>query len=92
MERSRVLLAYKHLFREGLRAVQYSKPSRYTLQRILRSSFRSEPAVNFNQQRVDNTLHFLRMAARETGIEHKVLKNLLIVRFWQHKSHRENRM
>ena len=92
MDRPGVVRAYRHLFREGLRAVQYSKPARFTLQTILRSSFRSEPALGFDQERVDNTLQFLRHATRERAVEHKIVKNLMTVRYWQFEVSRENRL
>lgn len=80
-EPHKVLLAYRHLYKAALRAVQYSKPSRYTARDCLRRAFRSEPASNLKPQAIARTLEFLDGAARAKGIEHKLVKNLLHVQW-----------
>ena len=75
--------AYRALYRTGLHAVQYSSPARHTLKRILRTSFRDGEPADFKPDRVANTVMFLENAARETGMEHKILRNLLHTRYWQ---------
>lgn len=77
-----IIHAYRHLYRHGLRAVQFSKPARYTLRDRIRLSFRRGSAVDFEPERVANTLEFLQYATRENGLEHKIVKNLLFV-WWQ---------
>ena len=72
-----VITAYRHLYQHGLRAVQYAKPQRYTLRDRLRRAFRTANRGDFDQNRVDKTLEFLDGAARERGLEHKLVKNLL---------------
>ncbi|KAK6351741.1 hypothetical protein TWF718_004888 [Orbilia javanica] len=42
--RQAIVHAYRHLFRAGLRAVQYSSPARYGLRSKLRHAFSSETA------------------------------------------------
>lgn len=78
-----IIHAYRHLYRQGLKAVSYSVPARHVLLGRLRSSFRSSPAEDFDSQRVTNTLHFLKRAAEITGIEQKIVKNLMMVRYWE---------
>jgi hypothetical protein len=74
-----IIHAYRHLYRHSLRAIQFSKPARYTLRDRIRLAFRRSPATNFNPQRIANTIEFLQYATRENGLEHRILKNLLHV-------------
>ncbi len=78
-----IIKAYRNLYRTGLRAVQYSAPARYTLRDRLRRAFRASPASDFDQQRILNTLEFLDGAAKTTGIEHHIVRSLLMV--WWHE-------
>ena len=80
---SEIVLAYRHLYRHGLRAVQFSKPARYTLRDRLRTAFRKGSPRDFNQRKIDSTIEFLRGATRETGLEHRIVKNLIFVWFHQ---------
>ncbi|KAF4634975.1 hypothetical protein G7Y89_g3125 [Cudoniella acicularis] len=70
--------AYRHLYRGLLKAVQYSKPARYMARDQLRKSFRNDDPTTFNQDKVDKTMEFLRGAAQERGLEHRILRNLLL--------------
>ncbi|KAF1964461.1 DUF1763-domain-containing protein [Bimuria novae-zelandiae CBS 107.79] len=79
MSRQEVVRAYRHLYRHGLRAVQFSKPARFTLRDRIRLAFRKGSAVDFDSQRIQNTVEFLQYATVENGLEHKILKNLLFV-------------
>ena len=74
-----VILAYRRLYQHGLRAIQYAKPQRYTFRDRLRQAFRRTNREDFDQSKVDKTFEFLDGAAREKGLEHKILKNLLHV-------------
>lgn len=78
-----VVHAYRHLYRQGLRASQYSTPSRHILRSILRKSFRSSSPEDFDASKIANTLKFLDRAASAKGFEHRILKNLLFVRYWE---------
>lgn len=78
-----ILLAYRQLYKHCLRAVQYSKPARYTIRDRLRHRFRSGQPADLDLRRIDNTLEFLRGAAREKGLEHHIVKNLTHV--WYHE-------
>ena len=78
-----IIRAYRNLYRAGLRAIQYSAPARFTFRDHLRRAFRASPASDFDQQRVLNTLEFLDGAARTTGIEHHIVRNILVV--WWHE-------
>jgi hypothetical protein len=83
-----VIHAYRHLYRQSLRAVQFSKPARYTLRDRLRLAFRKGSAHDFEPQKVQNTLEFLECATRENGLEHRIIKNLLFVWWTQEKGGR----
>ncbi|KIW38176.1 uncharacterized protein PV06_10125 [Exophiala oligosperma] len=85
MGRTDILHAYRHLYRSGLRAVHYSYPARWEIRDILRDCFRSQPEAAFNARRISNTLGFLEKARVYNGTEHKILKNLLHVKFWKNK-------
>ena len=80
---SEIVLSYRHLYRHGLRAVQFSKPARYTLRDRLRTAFRKGNPRDFDQRKIDNTIEFLRGAIRETGLEHRIVKNIIFVWFHQ---------
>ncbi|KAG9235464.1 hypothetical protein BJ875DRAFT_421959 [Amylocarpus encephaloides] len=78
-----ITTAYRHLYRASLQAIKYSKPARFAVRDQLRSSFRMEDIKSFDQQKIDNTVEFLGYAARESGIEHKILRNMLMVKIWE---------
>jgi hypothetical protein len=80
-----IIHAYRHLYRGLLHGVQFSKPARYIAQDTLRDAFRSDPPSMFNQERINNTVEFLGYAAKEAGLEHKILRNLLLMKSWGRK-------
>ena len=80
------VLAYRNLYRHGLQAVQYSKPARYVLRDILREAFGKSPATEYQAKRIGNTILFLQNAAKSKGMEHKIVKNLIFVRWSQRKN------
>ncbi len=75
--------AYRHLYRALLHAVQFSKPARFVVRDQLRTAFRRDDPKGFNQQRISNTLVFLDGAARERGLEHRILRNLIYTSFYR---------
>lgn len=79
----RLLHAYRHLYRQSHRAIKFSIPARYPLRQHLRILFRNGDANTFDQNKIDNTLTFLRHAEEVSGLEHKILKSLLRVWFWE---------
>jgi hypothetical protein len=83
MEQRAVIHAYRRLYRQGLKLINYSAPSRQVLLRTLRSAFLSSPARDFDPKKVANTLRFLQRASDVAGLEHKIVKNLLMVRYWE---------
>jgi len=85
-----IIHAYRQLYRQGLKAVNYSTPSRHVFLATLRSSFRSLPAQDFDSRRIINTLNFLHKAANIAGIEHKIVRNLLMIKFWGQPNVRSN--
>ncbi|KAF2708925.1 DUF1763-domain-containing protein [Pleomassaria siparia CBS 279.74] len=70
---------YRSLYRHGLRAIQFSKPARYTLRDRLRLAFRKGDPAELNMRKIENTLEFLHYATIQNGLEHKILKNLLMI-------------
>ncbi len=87
-----LLHAYRHLYRNALRATHRSSPAKHVIRETIRTAFRTEPACNFSLRRVKNTEDFLKRAEKDTGVEHRILKNLLHVRYWQHHGKRDNRL
>ncbi|KAM0264676.1 hypothetical protein ACHAQJ_000501 [Trichoderma viride] len=71
--------AYRRLYRGLLRAVKYSAPARYVVRDQLRAAFRERNA-SLDSEGVKRTVWFLEAAAKERGLEHKILKNLIRVR------------
>ena len=74
--------AYRQLYRQGLHAVQYAPPARHILRHQLNQAFREGRIEDFDLQKVANTILFLKCAAKEKGLEHRILKTLLHVRWW----------
>jgi hypothetical protein len=85
MAPNHVANAYRRLYKEALRAVQYSSPDKYQVRNILQRAFRSETLTSFDPTRIRNTVRFLQRARASTGIEHKILKNLCFQDYWRHK-------
>lgn len=83
-----IVAAYRNLYKLGLRAVRSSQPPRYVLRDILRRSFREESASSFDQRRITNTYHFLRMASIYNSFEHRIVKNILVTRYWRDREKR----
>ncbi|KAF4877062.1 hypothetical protein CGCSCA1_v003449 [Colletotrichum siamense] len=71
-------LWYRILYRNALRAVQFSAPARYVVRDQLRAAFREKDG-ELNHQVCQRTNWFLQNAAQDRGLEHKILKNLINV-------------
>ena len=78
-----IVRSYRQLYRHGLHAVQYAAPARYTLKILLENAYRTGNAADYDAQKINNTLTFLEGAAKEKGLEHKILKNLLHTWYWE---------
>lgn len=87
MSKLEVLHAYRRLFKLSQRAILNARPARYQVRDIIRNAFRSEPRSSFNPRRVENTAYFLTRARNYNGFEHKILKNLLFIRWWRTREH-----
>ena len=83
-----IILAYRTLYRSALHAVQYSKPARYIVRDTLNNAFRNSHPSEFDAKKIGNTVLFLENAARSKGLEHRILKNLVHVRWWQRAARR----
>ena len=77
-----IVRSYRLLYRHVLYAVQYAVPARYTARTLLRNAYRTGIAADYDAQKIDNTVTFLEGAAREKGLEHKILKSLLHTWYW----------
>ena len=82
---SEIILAYRHLYKHLLRAVQYSKPARFVARDRMRRYFRKSTEDDYDASRVARTLEFLDAAAKARGLEHKITKNLMHVWWEQQK-------
>lgn len=80
--------AYRQLYKAGLAAVQYSIPARHDLRDSMRRAFRESPSTQFSLTRIENTIDFFRRAAAVKGIEHKIVKNLCLIHYWQYYKRR----
>ncbi|KAI9888290.1 MAG: hypothetical protein M1814_000762 [Vezdaea aestivalis] len=76
-----ILHAYRHLFKLSRRATRGSRRAQYVARDLLRESFRKGQPKDWDEAKIWNTLIFLREAAKETGLEHRIFKNLLSVRY-----------
>ncbi|GKZ82552.1 hypothetical protein AnigIFM56816_007373 [Aspergillus niger] len=83
VDQKTVVHAYRHLYRQGLKAINYSTPARHVLRHSLRSAFRSSSPEELNPRRIANTLQFLQRAADVAGLEHKIVKNLMMMKYWE---------
>lgn len=86
-----IIQAYRHLLRQALHAVQYSSPARYVVRDQISHAFRNSTRGKFNADTIKNTIEFLEIATKESGLEHHILKNLLHVRWWDTKSKKRRR-
>lgn len=77
-----ILKSYRQLYRHAMYAVQYAAPARYTLRILLENAYRTGNAADFDPKKIANTITFLKGAAKEKGLEHRILKNLLHTWFW----------
>ncbi|KUI67455.1 hypothetical protein VM1G_11495 [Cytospora mali] len=84
MSKEEVIHAYRHLYRAALKAVCYSKPASFVARDQLRRAFRSRGAT-FDGKAIRRTIWLLHNAARERGIEHQIVRNILLTQFWRSK-------
>ncbi|KAI0142362.1 hypothetical protein F4776DRAFT_502790 [Hypoxylon sp. NC0597] len=81
--------AYRHLYRGLLHAVQFSRPARYIARDQLRRAFR-EQGAKLDPRGIARTLRFLEAATRTRGLEHNILKNLLITAYFRYYDSRRS--
>lgn len=84
LQKADIRLWYRCLYRSALRAVQYSIPARFVVRDQLRAAFRTDGAV-LSKEVAQRTNWFLHAAAKERGLEHKVLKNLVRIAYERNK-------
>ncbi|KAF5663428.1 complex 1 protein [Fusarium heterosporum] len=78
MAPTEVIHAYRNLYRNLLKAVQYTVPARFVARDQIRRAFR-EPGATYDERGIKRTIWFFKAAAKEKGMEHKILKNLVRV-------------
>lgn len=90
--------AYRSLLRRTLLAVQKSTPARYALTTFLRREFRpltshrhSLPErmaraahTSFPRRSLFRLEYFLKRAAREKGLEHRIVRTVSTLEWWEH--------
>ncbi|KAJ5533638.1 hypothetical protein N7494_010190 [Penicillium frequentans] len=77
-----IVQAYRSLYRQALKAIRYSTPARHVLRSTMRSAFRSNH-TELDPSKIANTLLFLERATDVRGLEHKIVKNLMLARYWE---------
>lgn len=82
MSKEEVIHAYRHLYRAALLAVCHSKPASFQARDQLRRAFRKKGAT-FDGSAIRRTVWFLHNAARERGMEHQIVRNLLLTKYWR---------
>lgn len=82
MSKEEVVHAYRHLYRAALQAVCHSKPASFVARDQLRRAFRKKGAT-FDGSAIRRTVWFLHNAARERGMEHQIVRNLLLTQYWR---------
>jgi hypothetical protein len=80
--------AYRALYRSALHAVRYARHERYEIRDRLRRAFRDSDAKDFEPHRIANTILFFEAAARDRGLEHRILKNLCHIWFLENRQWR----
>ena len=78
-----IVTSYRNLYRHALRAVQYSSPARFTVRALLRNAYRTGKPTDYDDDKINNTITFLQGAATEKGLEHRIVKNLLLTWWWE---------
>ena len=78
-----MILSYRQLYRQALRAIQYSSPARQIVQKRIQHMYRTGVATDYNEHKIRNTIEFLHGAAKTKGLEHHILKRLVYVWFWE---------
>lgn len=92
MAQAELVQAYRSLYRSALRAVHYASPARYQIRDTMRTAFSANSKDTFDLRRVKNTIEFLERAGLHTGLEHKILRNLVHVRYWQSAASKDTRL
>ena len=85
MVSEQIVRSYRRLYKASLQVVHFSAPARFVVRDKLRQAYRQGVRSDFDQRSIDRTLEFLAVAGRETGIEHKIIRNILHVGFWGQK-------
>lgn len=79
MSQRELIHSYRHILRNLIRGVNYAGKARAVAVKQLRAAYRDPNGV-YDAEGVKRTVWFLKAAARNNGIEHKILKNLIEVR------------
>lgn len=89
--RQQIIRSYRNLYRHGLHAVQYASPARYSVKALIENAYRTGKLAHFDNQKINNTLTFLHGAAKEKGLEHRILKTLLHTWWWENRNNKHHR-
>lgn len=91
MSQQQVVHAYRHLYRAALQAVCYSQPASTVVRHQLRGAFRAGDAASFDERAIKRTIWFLKNAARSAGVEHRIVRNMLMVRWFREQTASQER-
>lgn len=81
--REAIVSSYRQLYTHALRATQYSSPARQVIRNRLRHQYRTGSPADYDARRIENTLELLRGAAAARGLEHKLVKQIVHVWWWE---------
>lgn len=79
MSQTEILHSYRHILRNLIRGVNDVRKARNVATKQLRLAYRDPDGV-YDAEATRRTVWFLKAAAQQNGIEHKILKNLIEVR------------
>ncbi|KAF4955111.1 hypothetical protein FSARC_11937 [Fusarium sarcochroum] len=82
--KTQIIHTYRHMYRNLMQAVQHTNPARWVARDQLRAAFR-EPGAVFDEKASKRTIWFLEAAVKESGMEHKILKNLIRVNRFRYR-------
>ena len=75
----KVIHSYRHILRNLIHGINHATKARTVAVKQLRAAYKDPHSV-YDEEGIKRTVWFLKEAARTTGIEHKILKNLIEVR------------
>lgn len=85
LPKSQLTRFYRSLYRNGLKAVNYRAPQKYVFAAELRKRFELTHPTSVSESALENTTRFFHNAAHYTGMEARIVTNLVHTAFSQSK-------